>query len=1638
MELVRKSQSQQVRHTRSVNDPRCLSMAALRQEGRNVSLYRPSAVAAAAHFLGAGGPGTSLDSLKSATRTVQDRDLSNVNFIFGSAADFGINDPSDGGDRMQLYNPASSSTGRSGISPFHTTNSVENKAQHLLETGILSPKVGRMAKSTFQVVEREVQMGEGEILLDKTECFVRSTVDENVVFGKSLIETTKLPLPKNKKTGEGEQDLNNPLPDWNGLGGNINASLEQTCYVKEYAPLLRRTGGLEQGNKKNVLMNASSAARYLGAAVQEQSNKPGKTGKRYLKALKRFFPGCSRAELGEVARCYPVEVLERLACTEEEGLSPRMGNAWRKQWQSQQDEGEGGGRGGFHQTGTSTSKMNLSATFSSAFGGGGGDSPGASEEERALERAKKYGFSPDTFINAAPAALLERLRKEHENFEINDDLMAAVLEELEEDESEDDGDENVVCKKNGTIAPGRGAVEGDLLMSPGTSGFTSSDPNWQVLQPSNRDKIWRSPTIHRDAVKLQLRTWSDWGCSGGDENAPSFPELPDDINLIRKLSNVTLNSDVLELAVVRPELEVENAGREQYHVEEGDHDGLWVGSPSLNLAKTIHHVGGVPPQFPMVDRLDRVEQRWRHHLFRSVLQLGPDLPCQKLLLPVYGGGAACSPGKAGREHQREQLPAIPTADQLYVRNARRLNCPERGSVMFGGGQLVVGGAPGSLDFGNWGLGDDELRCCREALLKMVRDCEAGGSTRAGSSSGGGGEQSTFVGVVGAAQFAQTLSDDKSAGTMSRALSASRSPSRRRSSRSPSRSQKLRRGPSLSLQDRLLKETDARRTTENGFFENSTFHAVELCRLQKNFSLKLAATEGATICMKGPTRPEEQTRPPLDPAYDSTAGIRHLCLSGGNFTATGLAEFLEVFSSKKFVTDAPLLSALEQLDLSNNPGLKELPRFPNLLPPTLLKINLADWPLNSAFQPLLEQLPFRTPLLQDLCLRNTGLGRRSQADIALLCYSAIRLKYFSTLDISSNYVLEEGFSAVKSLMVSSKSVRDLNLSYNVRTTFQNSSKNPTNLFVESLEFAPCLASLDLSHSGADYSTAFILESALADHPTFRQLFLAGSTLGSLGIECFLRLVANDVKGMLLDIDLSEFQDTANLHQNFDAKNPTGQYGVRLSDPYDRCLFRKKLVPLAGRSAENGGSGMKSGMGGMRVQKVSPESGERQTMSQAEVLNLAEEVELALQNGDEQILEGVNLEVSYTAPLTEELIAADAEEFRLDGNRLIQKWERGRRSSLGLRQFAVVSSMFDCFLVSEYHFRAFLRALADSCLLKTTHLRLLVEKAGVGTPYAREIVSTLIPVIGDVEYTCKTSDGGLAVTGSTRLAIIELAPSAKDRARILTLIRSLVFFNARNPTGRYRLALDQDCDYALAERLFLINTWEKALVRSVPKRSLLLKERGGVPVYEVEPPAIGARRGSLTGRLTGGTDLDDQFKADKIKNLERVLFGEGGDAGAETTSGGEAGSSGGDNGVLSPAAAGAVAGVVPLSASEGAEDEDDNDLRPTSSASDAEKPSTPYVNAADPRFGRYLPPDLSQFGNYDGFRNLTLNGQLITPKVLKRKPIESILPSFQEIRAGATEQTAGGMQLNFDYVSPLIPSSLHDLPTDGDLLDQLLCS
>jgi Ca2+-binding EF-hand superfamily protein len=106
--------------------------------------------------------------------------------------------------------------------------------------------------------------------------------------------------------------------------------------------------------------------------------------------------------------------------------------------------------------------------------------------------------------------------------------------------------------------------------------------------------------------------------------------------------------------------------------------------------------------------------------------------------------------------------------------------------------------------------------------------------------------------------------------------------------------------------------------------------------------------------------------------------------------------------------------------------------------------------------------------------------------------------------------------------------------------------------------------------------------------------------------------------------------------------------------------------------------------------------------------------------------------------------------------------------------------------------FLEALAKDFCLKVPHLAAMCSANRL---FAKDTLCRLMPLV--------------PYDTPSRYLANHIVPTLGDFLWAHQRMHNLLNFNASNPTGHYKLHLDECCDYAIVERLHLLDRWESAI-------------------------------------------------------------------------------------------------------------------------------------------------------------------------------------------------------------------------------------
>lgn len=120
------------------------------------------------------------------------------------------------------------------------------------------------------------------------------------------------------------------------------------------------------------------------------------------------------------------------------------------------------------------------------------------------------------------------------------------------------------------------------------------------------------------------------------------------------------------------------------------------------------------------------------------------------------------------------------------------------------------------------------------------------------------------------------------------------------------------------------------------------------------------------------------------------------------------------------------------------------------------------------------------------------------------------------------------------------------------------------------------------------------------------------------------------------------------------------------------------------------------------------------------------------------------------------------------------------------------------------------LARDCLLTNVHLKILTEAVAEYNPKLIPVILPhLVLAIPKVERACINSS--LLYLPSSHNLRQKPVFAKKLQQSSLFHLKEILRFNAGNPNGRYELGLSNPMQYAVAERVFTLNTWGSAIAR-----------------------------------------------------------------------------------------------------------------------------------------------------------------------------------------------------------------------------------
>lgn len=494
------------------------------------------------------------------------------------------------------------------------------------------------------------------------------------------------------------------------------------------------------------------------------------------------------------------------------------------------------------------------------------------------------------------------------------------------------------------------------------------------------------------------------------------------------------------------------------------------------------------------------------------------------------------------------------------------------------------------------------------------------------------------------------------------------------------------------------------------------------------------------------------------------------------TDLGLAPFLRRLS------ELPSLQQVREIDLGGctRAGLATQTCAVQLvqIAKGLQKLDLSSMQLATRFQlPLCEAIGGH-PSLEKVRLADTGIGgpRARECVDALLRSAKVH-----TLDLGWNCFPAEVFQCLGESVASVATLRHLCLDNCAAALAEEST--PISFFLERLVGNRSLTKLDIAMNRIDFCAALIIEDSLGNNTSLLELNLAQNPLGMIGVRSIMRLLSSGKSGLghfRMDECFSGHADESGDSAGsmmFSATNPTRKYKLDLMKPHHRSMLRMlyKTADKFGIPPDN------------TFQKVTYTKG---SWSHAPKDSA----------GIWQVpcIGTVAFKFSIEALLQSAFAGVGDADFSL----FLRRHFEVMRSRPEERKAVPMFALWKRLCGSDIEQNVFLCVLARDFNLSISQLRYMAESS---PSIMAETYTRLLPCVYTEDPSCLP------------MYLCQMScRNFNDLLYITGKMRSLLELNVDNPTGHYKLNLQNRGDHAVAERLLLLDRWE-AMVDHRHKRA-----------------------------------------------------------------------------------------------------------------------------------------------------------------------------------------------------------------------------
>jgi len=410
-------------------------------------------------------------------------------------------------------------------------------------------------------------------------------------------------------------------------------------------------------------------------------------------------------------------------------------------------------------------------------------------------------------------------------------------------------------------------------------------------------------------------------------------------------------------------------------------------------------------------------------------------------------------------------------------------------------------------------------------------------------------------------------------------------------------------------------------------------------------------------------------------------------------------------------------------------------------------------------------------LQRVHLADTGLGAAGGGtDVSKRCVADLfGSKTVSEFDLGWNCFSPEVFAQIGLCVKESQVVNSLSLASCSASAGAFDERSPINCFIEHLIWDRTLTYLDIKMNRIDYRSALIIEDALEHNGRLRELDTTHNPLGTFGMRRLLRTLASE-RSALVHFSCADCHngDVPSTTEEFSSTNPNGRYQLNLARPYDRSVLR-----MLYKTSDDFGLPREAAMS--IVSSTPAYSHPRQ--DDFGIYLVPDRGRVTLVFSTDRIREGT---------------MGDVGEF--DFATAMKHMNRILRMDLNFTKAVSVFAMWKHFAGRAQEQQNMLKSLSKDFNISYAQLRIMCERPTADV--APEIVAQLFNCLDE----------------ATQYRACLLMPTLGECAWVLKTTYHLHTFNIEQPTGHYKLDLENPSSFAVAERLFLLDSWERGITRS----------------------------------------------------------------------------------------------------------------------------------------------------------------------------------------------------------------------------------